>query len=87
MKRSRKPPRSIQKVRLRQVRDGRVRFPAERVSSPREVYEAVLPYYRQADREILSVLCLDAQRIRRLRASLCLAAWLIRVLETTSVPL
>ena len=41
MTRSRKIPKSVQKVRLRQVRDGRVRFPAERVSRPQEVYEAV----------------------------------------------
>ncbi len=53
--------RSVQKVRLRQVRDGRVKFSVTQVQRPRQVYEAVLPYYRGADREMLSVLCLDAQ--------------------------
>ena len=53
--------RSVQKVRLRQVRDGRVKFSVDRISGPREVHEAVRPYYRQADREILSVLCMDSQ--------------------------
>ena len=52
---------SVPKVRLRQVRDGRVRFKVERVNAPKNVYEAVLPFYRGADREMLSVLCLDAQ--------------------------
>lgn len=52
---------SILKVRLKQVRDGRVRFKVDHVSKPIDVFEAVRPYYRQADREILSVLCLDAQ--------------------------
>jgi len=51
---------SIQRVRLKQVRDGRIQFTVEKVQRPREVYEAVLPYYRGADREILSALCLDA---------------------------
>ena len=55
-----KAPRSIQRVRLKQVKDGRVRFNVERVTRPAEVFEAVRPYYRGADREILSVLCLDA---------------------------
>ena len=52
---------TVKRVRLKQVCDGRIRFSVERVSGPRDVYEAVLPYYRGADREILSVLCLDAQ--------------------------
>ena len=52
---------TIRRVRLKQVCDGRIRFAVERVSRPREVYDAVLPYYTGADREILSVLCLDAQ--------------------------
>ncbi len=52
---------TIKRVRLKQVCDGRIRFSVERVSRPRDVYDAVLPYYRGADREILSVLCLDAQ--------------------------
>ncbi len=52
---------TIKRVRLKQVCDGRIRFSVEHVSRPRDVYDAVLPYYRGADREILSVLCLDAQ--------------------------
>jgi DNA repair protein RadC len=52
---------SVLKVRLKQVRDGRVKFKVNKVSSPLEVFEAVRPYYRQADREMLSVLCLDTQ--------------------------
>ena len=52
---------TIKRVRLKQVCDGRIRFSVERVARPRDVYEAVLPYYRGADREILSALCLDAQ--------------------------
>ena len=52
---------TINRVRLKQVCDGRIRFAVERVAKPRDVYEAVLPYYRGADREILSTLCLDAQ--------------------------
>jgi len=52
---------TVQRVRLKQVCDGRVRFAVDRVSQPREVYDAVMPYYKGADREILSVLCLDAQ--------------------------
>ncbi len=52
---------TIKRVRLKQVCDGRIRFSVERVSRPRDVYDAVLPYYLGADREILSALCLDAQ--------------------------
>ena len=52
---------TINRVRLKQVCDGRIRFGVERVARPRDVYEAVLPYYRGADREILSALCLDAK--------------------------
>ena len=51
----------IRRVRLKQVKDGRVRFAVERVNRPADVYRAVLPHYKGADREILSVLCLDAQ--------------------------
>ncbi len=51
----------IAKVTLKQVRDGSISFVVERVNHPKDVYEAVLPYYREADREILSVLCLDSQ--------------------------
>lgn len=53
--------RCVRRVRLRQVRDGSVRFSVERVGGPTEVFEAVRSYYTGADREILSVLCLDAQ--------------------------
>ena len=53
--------RSIPKIRLRQVRDGHVRFVVDKVTRPSEVFQAVRPYYRGADREILSVVCLDAQ--------------------------
>ncbi len=56
-----KPPRSVQRVRLRQVCDGRVKFAVDKISRPAQVYEAVKRYYRGADREILSVLCIDAQ--------------------------
>ena len=52
---------SILKVRLKQVRDGRVRFKVGKVTRPAEVFEAVQRFYRGADREMLSVLCLDAQ--------------------------
>ena len=55
------PPRSVQRVRLRQVCDGRVRFAVPTVARPADVYEAVRRYYKGADREMLSVLCLDAQ--------------------------
>ena len=52
---------TVKRVRLKQVCDGRIRFAVDRISRPREVYDAVMPYYKGADREILSVLCLDAQ--------------------------
>ncbi len=52
---------TIKRVRLKQVCDGRIRFSVDRISRPRDVYDAVLPFYRGADREILSALCLDAQ--------------------------
>lgn len=52
---------SIIRVKLRQVRDGRVRFAVNKVSKPMEVFKAVQPYYKGADREVLSVLCLDSQ--------------------------
>ena len=45
---------TIKRVRLKQVCDGRIRFTVDRVAKPRDVYDAVLPYYRGADREILS---------------------------------
>ena len=52
---------TVKRVRLKQVCDGRIRFAVDRISRPREVYDAVMPYYKGADREILSVLCLNAQ--------------------------
>ena len=52
---------TVKRVRLKQVCDGRIRFAVDRISRPREVYDAVMPYYKGADREILSVLCLDSQ--------------------------
>ena len=52
---------TVKRVRLKQVCDGRIRFAVDRISRPHEVYDAVMPYYKGADREILSVLCLDAQ--------------------------
>ncbi len=56
-----KSPKSIPRVRLRQVRDGRVRFKVEQITRPNEVYEAVRPWYRGLDREALGVLALDSQ--------------------------
>ena len=54
--------RSVQKVRLRTVRDGRgVRFTVDKVTRPRDVYEAVRPWYRGLDREALGILALDTQ--------------------------
>ncbi len=52
---------TIQRVRLKQVCDGRIKFAVERISRPKDVYDAVLPYYKGADREILSTLCLNSQ--------------------------
>ncbi len=52
---------TIQRVRLKQVCDGRIKFAVEKISRPKDVYDAVLPYYKGADREILSTLCLNAQ--------------------------
>lgn len=54
-------PRSVVRVRLRQVRDGRVRFAVERIRGPADVWQAVRGYYAGADREILSALYLDAR--------------------------
>ena len=52
---------SVQKVRLRTVRDGRVRFTVNKVTRPAEVYEAVRSWYRGLDREALGILALDTQ--------------------------
>jgi len=53
--------RTIERVRLQQVKDGSVRFEVDRVNHPKDVYTAVLPFYKGADREMLSTLCLNAQ--------------------------
>lgn len=53
--------RTVQRVRLRQVREGRIRFAVDRISRPADAYHAVKRYYEGADREMLSMLCLDAQ--------------------------
>jgi DNA repair protein RadC len=53
--------RSIPIIRLKQVRERSVRFRVDKVTRPADVYAAVIPYYRGADREILSAICLDAQ--------------------------
>lgn len=52
---------TVKRIRLRQVREGRLQFAVDRVNKPGDVYDAVKSYYDGADREILSVLCLDAQ--------------------------
>ncbi len=63
MKRAKKIPWTVQRVRLRQVKDGTIKFGVEQIQRPVDVYRAVLPFYKGADREILSVLCLDAQSV------------------------
>ncbi len=70
---------TIERVRLCQVKDGAVTFAVKTVSRPQDVFEAVLPYYRGADREILSVLCLDARN-----QPTCLNVASIGSLNTTS---
>ena len=53
---------TIKRVRLKQVCDGRIRFSVERKSRVRETSTTpCCPLLPGADREILSVLCLDAQ--------------------------
>ena len=52
---------SVMKVRLRQVRDGRVKFKVDKITRPVDVYEAVRSWYRGLDRESLGVLALDSQ--------------------------
>ena len=52
---------SVVKVRLRQVRDGRVKFKVDIITRPVEVYEAVRSWYKGLDRESLGVLALDSQ--------------------------
>jgi DNA repair protein RadC len=51
----------VPKVRLRTVRDGRVRFTVNKVTRPAEVYQAVRAWYRGLDREALGILALDTQ--------------------------
>ena len=63
MTRAKKTPWTVQRVRLRQVKDGTIKFGVEQVKRPVDVYRAVLPFYKGADREVLSVLCLDAQSV------------------------
>lgn len=53
--------RHVPKISLCQVRDGGISFTVDKINRPKDVYEAVLPFYRGADREIMSVLCLDSQ--------------------------
>lgn len=52
---------TVQRVRIKQVRDGGIRFAVDQVTGPADVYEAVRAYYRGEDREILSALYLDAR--------------------------
>ena len=52
---------SVMKVRLRQVRDGRVKFKVDTITRPADVYEAVRAWYKGLDRESLGVLALDSQ--------------------------
>ena len=54
---------TVQRVRLKQVREGSIKFAVDKIFRPADVYHAVRPYYDGADREILSVLCLDAQSV------------------------
>ena len=51
----------IIRVKLKQVRDGRAKFECDNISNPRSVYDAFKKLYQGADREILSVVCLDSQ--------------------------
>lgn len=52
--------RVISKVRLKQVKEGRIGFDVDQVNKPEDVYKAVRRYYQGADREMVGVLCLDA---------------------------
>ena len=53
----------VPRIRLKQVREGSIRFSTNQITCPKDVYRAVLPYYRGADREMLSVVCTDAQSV------------------------
>ena len=46
---------TVKRIRLRQVREGSIKFAVETISGPKDVYDAVIPYYRGADRENLTV--------------------------------
>ena len=54
---------TIPRIRLKQVREGSIQFSTDQITSPADVYRAVLPYYRGADCEMLSVVCTDAQSV------------------------
>ncbi|MDQ7007681.1 MAG: JAB domain-containing protein [Acidobacteriota bacterium] len=69
---------TVQSVRICQVRDGGIRFAVDRITSPADVYAAVREYYRGADREILSVLCLDSRH-----APVCFHVASVGTLNTT----
>ena len=69
---------TIKRIRLRQVREGQLQFAVDQVNKPSDVYDAVKSYYKGADREILSVLCLDAQN-----APVCFNVASIGSLNTT----
>jgi DNA repair protein RadC len=68
----------VPRIRLKQVRDGSVKFAVDRVNRPADVYRAVRSYYQGADREILTVLCLDAQSVPT-----CLSVVAVGGLNTT----
>lgn len=53
-------PKSVSRIRLRQVRDGSVRFVADKISSPEAVVACVAPFYKGLDREALSIFCVDS---------------------------
>ncbi len=72
---------TIQRVRIKQVRDGRIRFAVEQIAKPEDVYEAVRRYYRGEDREILSALYLDARN-----CPVCFHVASVGSLNTTRTP-
>ena len=51
---------TVQRVSLRQVCDGRIKFSVNEVDKPIDAFKAVRKYYKGADREMLSALCLNA---------------------------
>ena len=54
---------SVSVVRIKQVRDGSVRFAVAQVTGPAEVYAAVRGFYRGEGREVLSALYLDTRAV------------------------